>query len=172
MHPDVGKILARRSVRSFTLEPVADEAIRDLLKAAMAAPSAAAADPWHFLVVRNPGMLVRLAELLPHGQAAARAQAAIVVCGEQARAHRRQLSYLLQDCSAAVENLLLAASMTGLGACWLGIHPDPARVSGVRRLFGIPAAVTPVAGVAIGHPRTKPRPRTRFRPEAVHAEMW
>jgi nitroreductase len=146
--------------------------LRTLLKAAMSAPSAGAADPWHFLVVRNPGMLARLAELLPRGQMIAKARRGIVVCGDQQKAHRSQRSYLLQDCSAATENLLLAASMLGLGACWLGIHPDPMRVGGVRRLFGIPATVTPVAGVAIGHPAQCPPARTRFRNEAVHSEIW
>lgn len=172
MHPDVCKILARRSVRSYTDAPVDDEALRTLLKAAMSAPSAAAADPWHFLVVRNPGMLARLAEVLPRGQMIAKARLGIIICGDQQRAHRRQLSYLLQDCGAATENLLLAASMLGLGACWLGIHPDPARVGGVRQLFAIPASVIPVAGVAIGHPRQHPRARTRFREQAVHYELW
>lgn len=172
MHPDVCKILARRSVRSYTDDPVDDQTLRTLLKAAMAAPSAGAADPWHFLVVRSPGMLARLAEVLPRGQPVAKARLGIIVCGDQQQAHRRQLSYLLQDCSAATENLLLAASMMGLGACWLGIHPDPARIGGVQQLFGIPASVTPVAGIAIGHPAQRPRPRTRFRDEAVHSELW
>ncbi|MDD5706259.1 MAG: nitroreductase family protein [Kiritimatiellae bacterium] len=172
MNADVLKILARRSVRTYTRDPVDDEAVRTLLKAAMAAPSAAAADPWCFLVVRSPGMLVRLAELLPRGAMVAEAQVGIVVCGDQQRAHRHQLSYMLQDCSAATENLLLAASMLGLGACWLGIHPDPVRVAEVRKLFGIPPAITPVAGVAIGHPMEHPPARTRFREDAVHREVW
>jgi nitroreductase len=172
MHPDVCKILARRSVRAYTRAAVSDAQLRDLLKAAMSAPSAAGRDPWHFIVVRTPGMLVRLAELLPNGSMVAGAALGIVVCGDVQNAHKNQLSYLLQDCSAAVENLLLAASMMGLGACWLGIHPNPDRVTGVRALFSMPPSVTPVAGVAIGHPDEQPRPRTRFRDEAVHTEIW
>lgn len=166
------EILKRRSVRSFTTQAVTRDQIRDLLKAAMAAPSAAAADPWHFIVITNPGSMARLAEGLPHGQMLVGARVAVVVCGDMERAHRRQLSYLLQDCSAATENLLLAGSMMNLGGCWIGVHPDPARVSHVRRLFGLPQTIVPVAAVAIGHPAKLHAPRTRYRQDAVHMEVW
>ena len=172
MHPDVRKILVRRSVRAFSDETLHDRELRDLLKAAMAAPSAGGSDPWHFVLVRSPGMLVRLTEVLPRGQMLARAQIGIIVCGEQRLARRQQLSYMLQDCSAAVENLLLAASFMGLGGCWVGIHPDPARVDGVRRLLGIPPAITPIAGVALGKPGESHRPRTRFSEARLHPEVW
>jgi nitroreductase len=172
MHEDVLKILARRSVRSFTVQPVPDETLHDLLKAAMAAPSAAARDPWHFIVVRNPSLLSRLAELLPRGALIAQAAAGIVVCGDKQAAHRRELSYLLQDCSAAIQNLLLAASMMGLGACWLGIHPNRERIDGFRKRLGLPPPVIPVAAVALGYPQEQPAPRTRYRADHVHRECW
>ncbi len=172
MHEDVVKLLARRSIRSFTDQPVRDADIRDLLKAAMAAPSAAAKDPWHFVVVRNPSILARVAEQLPNGQMITKASVGVIVCGDLARAHRHQLSYLLQDCSAATENLLLAAAMMGLGACWLGIHPDKMRIEGVRRLFMLPPTIIPVAGIAIGYPAELLSPRTRFQETHVHQEIW
>ncbi|NLF23346.1 MAG: nitroreductase family protein [Lentisphaerae bacterium] len=172
MHEDVLKILARRSVRAFTAQPVPDATLRDLLKAAMSAPSAAARDPWHFIVVRNPVLLSRLAELLPHGTLIAHAAAGIVVCGDKQAAHRQDLSYLLQDCSAATENLLLAASMMGLGACWLGIHPNRERIAGFRERLGLPSAIIPVAAVALGFPQERPAPRTRYRTDSVHRECW
>lgn len=172
MNDLVRAILARRSVRKFLLQPVAEDDIRDLLKAAMSAPSAVAADPWHFVVLRDPSILVRLSEALPHGRHLAHAPLGILVCGNTDSAHRKQLAYLLQDCSAAIENLLLAASMMGLGACWLGIHPNPERVAHTRRLFSLPPPIVPVAVVAVGYPDEQPRPRTRFREEAVHWEQW
>jgi nitroreductase len=172
MHEDVLKILARRSVRSFKTDRVSDEMVRDLLKAAMSAPSARAKDPWHFIVVSNLPILARVSEQLPNGALLAKAPLGIVVCGDLEKAHRKQLSYLLQDCSAAIENLLLAASMLKLGACWLGIHPTPARVEGVRRVFNLPAAVIPVAAVAIGYPLEPPQPRTRYSEAQVHHEIW
>ncbi len=172
MHEDVLKILARRSVRSFKTDCVSDETVRELLKAAMSAPSACAKDPWHFIVVSNPPILARVSEQLPNGALLAKSPLGIVVCGDMGKVHRKQLSYLLQDCSAAIENLLLAASMLKLGACWLGIHPNPARIEGVRRVFNLPPAVIPVAAVAIGHPREPPQPRTRYCEAHVHHEIW
>jgi nitroreductase len=146
--------------------------VRDLLEAAMAAPSAVAKDPWEFIVVRNRELLSKIAEGLPNGAMLRDAALGMVVCGDLPRAHDRQLSYLLQDCSAAIENLLLAASALGLGACWLGVHPREERVKHIRSLLSIPDSVIPVAAIAIGWPAESPEPRTRYREAAVHHETW
>ena len=165
-------LCARRSVREFTDEGVTDEQVRSLLDAAMAAPSACAKDPWDFVVSRQREMLDRMADVLPNGQMLRHAPLGILVCGDIARAHDRQESYLLQDCSAAIENLLLAASLLGLGACWLGVHPRSERVAGMRALFGLPAQIIPVSAVAVGHPASPAKARTRYRDAYVHMERW
>ena len=96
----------------------------------------------------------------------------MVVCGDLSRAHGGELSYLLQDCSAAIENLLLAAQQLGLGACWLGIHPRQDRIAAVSRILNLSESIVPVGGIAIGWPAQEPSPRTRYRRDAVvvHAE--
>jgi nitroreductase len=165
-------IFSRRSVRVYRRAEVDEDHVRDLLEAAMAAPSAAAKDPWEFIVVRDRTMLNRLSGGLPNGQMLADAALGIGVCGSLPRAHDRQLSYMLQDCSAAIENLLLAAHALGLGACWLGVHPREDRVAHVRSLLAVPDEVIPVAIVALGWPADSPAPRTRYRAEAVHRETW
>ena len=114
----------------------------------------------------------RIADLLPNGQMLRHAAAAIVVCGDLEKAHDGQESYMLQDCSAAVENILLAATALGLGSCWLGVHPRPDRMDGVRALFDLPGNLIPVAGLSLGWPEQQPRPRTRFTSESVHWEKW
>ena len=172
MNPTLNPIFERRSIRRFTEQSVDDAAIDDLLHAAMAAPSAVARDPWHFVVVRDAGMRNRMADALPNGQMLRHAPAGILVCGDLVRAHGGELSYLLQDCSAAVENLLLAASMLELGACWLGVHPRPERIATMRALFRLPDPVLPVAVVAVGYPAEEKEARTRFRAGAVHRERW
>lgn len=172
MNSKLDFIFARRSVRAYRRAEVDEGHVQDLLEAAMAAPSAVAKDPWEFIVVRDGAMHNRLASGLPNGQMLADAALGIVVCGNLSRAHDRQLSYLLQDCSAAIENLLLAAHALGLGACWLGVHPREERVAHVRSLFAIPADVIPVAVVSLGWPAESPAPRTRYREEAVHRETW
>ena len=165
-------IFGRRSIRAYTVKPIPDEIVVELLRAAMAAPSAAACDPWRFVVVQDQTMLRRAAAVLPHGRLLGGAAAGIIVCGDLAAAHDRQLSYLLQDCAAAIENLLLAAHMLGLGACWLGVHPRDSRMGALRRLFGIPPEILPVSAVALGYPSERKEPRTRYRAEHVHRDRW
>lgn len=172
MNSKLNNLFARRSIRAYQPGDVTEELVRDLLEAAMAAPSAAAKDPWEFVVVRNRDMLARIAAGLPNGTMLAGAGVGMVVCGDIRRAHDRQSSYLLQDCSAAIENLLLAASTLGLGACWLGIHPREDRMRHVRSLLNVPEEVIPVSAIAIGWPAETPGPRTRFRKDAVHEETW
>jgi len=172
MNTKILPILSRRSIRTYTRQPVTDDVVRALLEAAMAAPSAMATDPWRFLVLRDRAALSALADTLPHGKMLNEAPLGIVVCGELARAHRQELSYLLQDCSAAVENLLLAANLLGLGAVWLGVHPNEDRIAGIRSRFGVPENILPLAAIAIGHPAEHPAPRTRYNAAFVHNGQW
>jgi len=172
MNPLLQPIFARRSVRRYAAGDVAPEMVRDLLEAAMAAPSACATDPWHFVVVRDRATLNAVAEVLPNGKMLRQAPVGIAVVGDRQRAHRGLESYLLQDCCAATQNLLLAASALGLGAVWLGVHPNEDRMAGLAKLFALPPHAVPVAMVALGMPAETPPPRTRFRAEAVHHESW
>lgn len=172
MNPVLHAIYQRRSVRAFDKGAPSEDRIRDLLEAAMAAPSACARDPWHFVVITDREILLRMTEGLPNGRFLPQAGAAIVVCGSQAEAHDQQLSYLLQDCSAAVENILLAAPALGLGACWLGVHPRVDRIEHLQRLLNIPAGVLPFAVVAVGYPGEHPPARTRYRDAKVHRNTW
>jgi nitroreductase len=165
-------IFGRRSIRAYAAGNVSEAAIQKLLEAAMAAPSAAAKDPWRFVVVRERATLAQIAQALPNGQMIGSAALGIVVCGELAAAHDQQIGYLVQDCSAAVENLLLCAHVLGLGACWLGVHPREQRMSALRQVLGLPAAIIPVACISIGVPGEAKEPRTRFNPSYVHQEKW
>jgi nitroreductase len=165
-------ILGRRSIRAYQPVPVSDEMVADLLAAAMAAPSACGKDPWRFVVVRNRASLEAIAEALPNGKMLASAAVGIAVCGDLHAAHAGELSYLLQDCSAAIENLLLAAHALGLGACWLGVHPRQTRIDALTKLLRLPGKVVPVSCIAVGWPAEQKPPRTRFEPSYVHAETW
>lgn len=172
MNPRLEPIFSRRSVRAYEKKPVPDDLVRDILEAAMAAPSAVAKDPWRFVVVKDPDTLKRLSDALPNGKMLADAEVGIVVCGELAAAHDGQLSYLLQDTSAAIQNALLAASALGLGAVWLGVYPREDRMAHVRRLLELPEGIVPVAIVSVGWPAERKPPRTRYAEEKVHRERW
>jgi nitroreductase len=165
-------IFGRRSVRVYSPGEIDERAVTRLLEAAMAAPSAMTKDPWRFVVVRAQPTLAAMAEALPGGRMLTTATLSIVVCGDLEVAFERQLSFLLQDCSAAVENLLLGAHALGLGACWVGVHPAESAVRRLKGVLGLPSSVIPIAAVALGHPGEDPGPRTRFNPEYVHREKW
>ena len=165
-------IFGRRSIRLYSPETVSEATVQKLLEAAMAAPSAAAKDPWRFVVIRNRQTLSDLAAALPNGPMLTGAPLGITVCGELPAAHDQQLSYLLQDCSAAIENLLLCAHVLGLGACWLGVHPREQRMNSIKQILSLPASVVPVSCLAIGYPAEVKEPRTRFNRDYVHLEKW
>lgn len=160
-------IFARRSVRVYAPGGVTEAELQTLLEAAMAAPSAMTKDPWRFVVIRKREVLAKLPAVLPGGGMLATAAAAIVVAGDLDEAFEQNISYLLQDCSAATENLLLAAHGLGLGGCWVGVHPSEASIKGVRELAALGPRTIPVAVVALGQRGEEPPPRTRFAKEKV-----
>lgn len=172
MNPKLDLFFQRRSVRKYEARPVPEEMVRDILEAGMAAPSATAHDPWRFVVLAEPETRQRVAEGLPHGKMLAGAGVGIVVCGDPATAYDGQLSYLIQDLAAAVENMLLAAVALGLGACWLGSHPRQERMRHIQEVLGLPEAVLPVAVIAIGWPAETKWARTRYDEAKVHRERW
>ena len=79
---------------------------------------------------------------------------------------------MLQDCSAAIENILLAVHALGLGACWLGLHPRPDRIAFVRTALGIPESITPISGISIGYPAETREARSRYDAGRVHYDGW
>jgi nitroreductase len=163
-------ILTRRSVRSFTDQPVAAELVTELLRAAMQAPSAGNQQPWQLVVLDDRATLEHAAAAHPYAPMAAHAPVAVVVCGDTRL--ERHTGYWVQDCSAAVQNLLLAAHARGLGAVWTGIYPRTERVQAFQDLLRIPAEVIPLAMVVLGYPAHLAEPADRFLPERVHRNSW
>ena len=172
MNPSLHFIFSRRSVRKYENKDIPDNLFTDLFETAMAAPSAVAKDPWHFLLIRERETLDQIVKILPNGQMLRQAPAAVIVCGDINKAYLNEVSYMLQDLSAAVENILLAATALGLGSCWLGIHPRRDRLEGIRNLFNFPDNIIPMCGIALGWPAEEPEPRTRYKAERIHLEKW
>ena len=170
--PRLSLIFGRRSIRRFDDAPVSDEELHKLLQAAMAAPSAVARDPWRFVVVRDQKRKLQITEGLPNGKLLAGAPLAIVVCGEKSAAQGGLEGYMVQDCTAALENLLLAAHAIGLGTCWLGVYPRTERQEHVAAAVALPPEIVPLAVVAVGHPGESKEPRSRYRDEYVRYESW
>jgi nitroreductase len=133
----------------------------------MAAPSASNAQPWHFVVVSDRRQLDALAAVLTNGQMLRQAPLAIVVCGEPARS-----DYWVQDCSAATENILLAAHALGLGGVWLGVYPRADRVTAVSEVADLPAHIIPLCVLSLGFPAEEKAPADRYNEARVHRERW
>jgi nitroreductase len=167
MDPRLDILFARRSIRKYTGEPVTQAEIDSLLQAGMAAPSASNRKPWHLIVVTDKAILRRLAEAHPYGKMLAQAELAIAVCGDPAIS-----SWWVQDCTAATENVLIAAAGLGLGAVWLGCHGVDEREQAVRDAIGIPAEIGVLSLLSIGRPGEEKEARTQYDPERVHVNQW
>ena len=164
-------IFSRRSIRSFLERKVEPEILVSLLKAAMAAPTAANAQPWEFVVVDEPEALTALKAQLPFGRY--NAPAAIVVCGSPEIGNNSTgKMYWVQDCSAAIENILIAAVGLGLGSVWIGIYPLESRIEAVRKVLNLPEAVTPLGAVYVGYPGEQKEPRTQYDEHKVHWQVY
>jgi nitroreductase len=164
----VQTIFARRSIRKYTAEPVAEKTVKTLLEAAMAAPSSANRKPWHFIVATDRKTLDRLADAHPYGKMLFEAPLCIAVCGDPAISE----GAWEQDCSAATENLLLAVAALDLGAVWLGVYPREERIAFTRRILGIPETIFPLNLVSIGHQAEEKAPRTQYDEGRVHRGEW
>ena len=163
-------IRTRRSIRHYTRESVPDDVIAEILKAAMSAPSAGNQQPWQFVIITDRGLCEEIPTFHPYAQMVREAPVAILVCGDL-RLESYQ-GYWVQDCSAATQNILLAAHAKGLGAVWVGIYPKEDRVKRFQKLLGLPNQVIPLALVPVGIPAERVPPANRFDPARVHRNRW
>ncbi len=108
----IDAILTRRSVRRYTDRPVSDDSMTQLLRAAMAAPSARNQQPWQFIVVRERSLLEKMAEVSPYAKMVRHAQVAVVVCGDLE--NEESPGFWVVDCAACRTCSLRPA--LGLGA--------------------------------------------------------
>jgi nitroreductase len=164
-------LMSRRSIRQFTSEPVDQETLILLLKAAMCAPTACNSRPWEFIVVTEPERLDCMRDKFLFARY--NAPAAIVVCGNICIANNSAArDHWVMDCSAATENILIAAAGMGLGAVWIGVYPYPSRIKILGELLGIPEAVTPLSMVYVGHPAEHKEPRTQYDEHRVYWQCY
>lgn len=164
-------IFARRSIRRFQEKPVEPEKLDTLLKAAMAAPSAMNIKPWEFVVVTRAEMMDKIRSALMFGKH--NAPAAIVVCGNTSFfKHPKGARFWVQDCSAATENILVAAVELGLGTVWLGVYPVHNFTKRISDLLGLPEHVKPLNVIYVGYPAEEKAPRSQYDPDRIHWETY
>ena len=168
---DLNFIYRRRSIRKFTDQPVTDEVIELLLKAAMAAPTAMNIQSWRFIVIRDAELLRAIRRVMPFGKM--EAPCAVSVCGDLQSLRRLVAErFWVQDCSAATENLLLAASALGLGAVWCGVEPLNQVSASISKLLKLPEHIRPLNIIYIGFPAEEKPARTQYDPKKVFLDQF
>ena len=154
-------ILARRSVRQYTAEPIPEEKLNAILYAGLAAASSKNRRPWEFVVVRDRAMLDKLSECRPGAaNLLGKCSAAVVVCADAELA-----DVWVEDCASAITQMHLMANALGVGSCWLQVRLRQAAdgrstADVVRHCLGIPAKYGVMAILTLGMPESRPAPRT------------
>ena len=160
-------ILKRRSIRKFKDIKVEEEKIEKLLISAMAAPSARNMQPWEFYVITNEE---KIQELRNTGKNMDfNSQLIIIVCGNRTRTiTQNDNDFWIQDCSAAVENILLCATELELGSVWCGLFPVVERAEKVSEILNLEKEIVPMALLHIGYSDEEKEERTQYKEDYVH----
>lgn len=167
-------IYTRNSVRKFEDKEVEDNKLEELLKAAMATPSARNKQTWEFIIIRDRETLNQIAYRMPYAKMAAEAAFAIAVCGntEKCGEGYRQ-EYWKLDCSASTQNILLAAHAQGLGAVWTAVYPSEERVIIIKELLDLPDHIIPLNIIPIGYPQILNEDENiHYDENKIHYEKW
>ena len=166
-------IATRTSVRSYLEKPVDAATVEKLLRAGMAAPTAVNRQPWHFVVVNEKSQLEALSKTNPYSSMLENAPLAIVVCGDMKKAlEGNAREFWVQDCSAATENILLAANALGLGAVWTGAYPSEERCSAISEVLKLPENLIPLNIIVIGYPDGVNEPKDKWKPENISYNVY
>jgi len=163
-------ILTRRSVRKYTDKELSDERIKELIDAAVSAPSAGNQQLWRFIIIDDLEKISKIQSFHPNAKFLHEAKKVILICGDLSL--EKFKNYWVLDCSAATQNMLLAARALGLGSCWLGVYPREDRIENLKKLFDLPESVIPFSLVALGYTSEKQEKVDRYKEENVHYNKW
>lgn len=163
-------IFTRRSIRKYTQGRITEEQLMTIIKAGCHAPSAHNRQPWHFIVIRDRKKLKEIAAFHTYASMLPDADTCIVVCGDKER--QPQTGFLLEDCSAAIQNMLLAVHGMGLGAVWCGLYPVIHLTRRMKQLLSLPETIIPVGMISIGHKGEERAAADRFDDTKIHYERW
>lgn len=157
-------IFNRKSVRKYTTQPVGKDKLEMLVRAGMAAPSSKDRRPWEFIIVTDRELLDTLGNGLPLARMLKETQQAIVVCGDTVKSSN---AWFL-DCSAAAQNILLAAQSMGLGGVWTAAFPYPDRMKIIQETLKLPDNILPLTIIPIGYPEGQEKPKDKFNAKQIH----
>lgn len=161
-------IFNRKSVRKYTERPVEKEKLETLVRAGMAAPSSRDRRPWEFVIVTDRDLLDKMGDGLPLARMLKETKQAIIVCGDTVKSENAwQL-----DCSAAAQNILLAAESIGLGAVWTAAYPYPERMKIIRDALQLPEHILPLTVIPLGYPTGIEKPKDKYNKKQIHYNGW
>lgn len=163
-------ILTRRSIRKYTDEEIPDSVLKKLITAGCSAPSAGNQQPWQFIIIDQQEIMNKIPSFHPNAKMITKADKALLVCGDLKL--EKMKGYWTLDCSAATQNILMAARAEKLGACWLGIYPREERISKMRELLDIPSHVVPFSLISLGYPDEESHEIDRYQESRVHYNQW
>ena len=163
-------LLSRRSIRKYKSQQISDENISSILKSAMYAPSAMNLQAWHFVVVNNKQVMVDILKAIPHAEMLQQAVASILVCGDTNV--EKNEAWIVQNCSAATQNILLSAHGFGIGSCWIGIYGSDDTFKKIKSLFQLLDNIIPISLVSLGYPAEEIKTEERFAKEKIHINKW
>lgn len=163
-------IFTRRSIRRFTGEPIKEEDLRTILKAGFQAPSAHNYEPREYVVVRDKEVLDRIAEFHKYAKMLPKAGCGIIVCGDKEK--QPEIGFLVEDCSASIQNMLLAAHGLGLGAVWCGLYSVEKLIKSMADVLELPDNLIPIGMVVVGVKAEDKEPIDRFDENKVHFDKW
>lgn len=164
-------IMTRTSVRDYSDRQVDDSTINRILRAGMAAPTAANQQPWQFVVITEQNLKDSITAAFEYTKMVEHCSFAVVVCGDMDNLFTGDLpvgGFWVEDCSAASENMLLAAHALGVGGVWCGIYPLKEREKKLRTILNLPANLTPLNVLAFGYPAQHPTPKDKWQPAKIH----
>lgn len=158
-------VSTRRSVRSFSGEPLTEEQIKTILRCGMQAPSAHNSRPWRLLTITDRERMQKIKPLCRWWKMLDSAALLIVICMDTAQCPEEPREFLVDSCCAATENMLLAAHALGLGATWLGVCKGKEYYSAFCECISLPAGFEVTGMIAVGVPAAIPGPTERWEEE-------
>ena len=163
-------LLNRRSIRKYKAQQISEENINKMLKAAMYAPSAMNTQAWQFVVVDNKQTLMDIFKIIPHAEMLKQTIKAILVCGDVSV--EKNETWILENCSAATQNILLSAYGLGIGSCWISVYGSEDTFKKIKSLFNLPENIIPFSLISLGYPDEEVKTEERFKEEKIHFNKW
>lgn len=163
-------IYTRRSIRRYSAKKIENNLVDKIIYAGMYAPSAVNKQPWHFIIFENKETCKAIIQVHQNASMLNEADKTILICYDENLQHDEGFGPI--DCSASVQNMLLAANALDLGACWIGIYPRKERIHHLKKIFGLPGHIVPFALISLGYPAENKTTPDRIKTDRIRQEHW